>query len=78
MQFIDLTKVTKMEISNQLIEQAYKQSGLNRYGVTLNQALDTPMFKTCLMHIAETVTHAAPKIRASGKQFWWQKESESV
>lgn len=67
-----------MDFSNQQIEQAYNRSGLSHCGVTLNQALDTPMFKTCLTRIAEAVTSAAPNIRKAGKQFWWQKESESV
>lgn len=64
-----------MEISNQLIEQAYKQSGLMHEGISLDAALASPMFKTCLTRIAEAA--ALPKTMTTHpiKPQWWNQGS---
>ena len=44
-----------MTVTQTDLQAAYHRVKLNRHGISLEQALATPMFKTCLTHIAEAI-----------------------
>jgi hypothetical protein len=44
-----------MQPAQSSLQTAYQRTALQREGISFEQALETPMFKTCLTHIAEAI-----------------------
>ena len=53
------------------IKQAYDKAKLSQHGISFEQALSNPMFKTCLSNIAEAL--AAKQPATPTKEYWFNK-----
>lgn len=57
--------------TQQHIKQAYDKAKLSQHGISFEQALSNPMFKTCLSNIAEALANKQPA--KPPKQYWFNK-----
>lgn len=62
-----------MSAANPLLD-AYKRTGLQREGISFDKAMETPMFKRCLQHIADAINtiHQPPLPRKIVEPQWQQ------
>jgi hypothetical protein len=49
-----------MATANPLLD-AYNRTGLQREGISFDKAMETPMFKNCLQHIADAIHTIHPQ-----------------
>jgi len=59
-----------MQLTNNELELAFKQSRLPSLGYTFQSAITCAALKTCLVRIATNMQNKAAIVPA--KQYWWQ------
>jgi hypothetical protein len=55
--------------TQQDIKTAYEKAKLSQHGISFEQALSNPMFKTCLSNIADALAEKQPVTPT--KQYWF-------
>jgi len=57
--------------TQQAIIKAYHQAELAKHGITLDKALENPMFAKCLERVADAIEKTQPK---PVREYWYNKD----